>query len=123
MKKQVMKRAWEIKKEADRKTKNQLMNHNIFRELKDSEKAIFAICLKMAWDEAKKAAEYSEEYEVSMDNALEMVAKETELVTEYGGEVAWKVWRNYGKCRAYYTVSTRSKYTNSKKDNFVALTA
>lgn len=53
MKKQVMKRAWEIKKEADRKTKNQLLNHNIFRELKDSEKAIFAICLKMAWDEAK----------------------------------------------------------------------
>lgn len=123
MKKQVMKRAWEIKKEADRKTKNQLMNHNIFRELKDSEKAIFAICLKMAWDEVKKAVEYSEEYEVSMDNALEMVEKETELVTEYGGEVLWKIWKNYGKCRAYYTVSKRSKYANSKKDNFVTLTA
>lgn len=123
MKKQVMKRAWEIKKEADRKVKNQLMNQNIFRKLEDSEKAIFAICLKMAWDEAKKAVKYSKKYEVSMDNAFEMVAKETELIAECDGEVTWKVWRNYGKCRAYYKVSTRSKYANSKKDNFVVLAA
>ena len=50
----IMKRAWEIKREEDRKTKNRKMNHNDFSELKDSEKAVFSICLSMAWEEAKK---------------------------------------------------------------------
>ena len=52
----IMTRAWEIKKEEDRKTKNRKMNHNDFSELKDSEKAVFSICLSMAWEEAKKEA-------------------------------------------------------------------
>ena len=50
----IMTRAWEIKREEDRKTKNRKMNHNDFSELKDSEKAVFSICLSMAWEEAKK---------------------------------------------------------------------
>ena len=52
----IMKRAWEIKKEEDLKTKNRKMIHNDFSELKDCEKAVFSICLSMAWEEAKKEA-------------------------------------------------------------------
>ena len=54
--KNVMKRAWEIKKEFDRKERNAKMNHNDFSPLKDSEKALFSECLKMAWEEAKDEA-------------------------------------------------------------------
>lgn len=50
----IMTRAWEIKREEDLKTKNRKMNHNDFSELKDCEKAVFGICLSMAWEEAKK---------------------------------------------------------------------
>lgn len=121
MKKQVMKRAWEIKKEADNRTRNQLLNHNIHRELEESEKAIFAVCLKMAWEEVKKASEIAQRYDVTIENALVMAEKETELNRE--GTVTWRIWKNYGKYRAYYTVSGRSKYANNKKDNFVELAA
>lgn len=51
----IMTRAWEIKKEADRKVKNSKMNHNDFSALKESEKSVFGICLEMAWEEVKKA--------------------------------------------------------------------
>lgn len=50
----IMKRAWEIKKEADRKTKNSKWNRNDFSELKSEEKSVFGICLEMAWEEVKK---------------------------------------------------------------------
>lgn len=50
----IMKRAWEIKKEEDRKVKNSKWNHNDFSELQESEKASFGICLSMAWEEVKK---------------------------------------------------------------------
>ena len=50
----IMKRAWEIKKEEDRKTRNAKMNHNDFSALKNCEKTLFGECLKMAWEEAKK---------------------------------------------------------------------
>ena len=53
----IMGRAWEIKKEADRKVKNSKLNRLDFSELKASEKAVFSICLAMAWGEAKKEAE------------------------------------------------------------------
>lgn len=53
----IMKKAWEIKKEADRKVKNSKLNRLDFSELKQSEKAVFSICLAMAWEEAKKDAE------------------------------------------------------------------
>ena len=53
----IMRRAWEIKKEADRKVENSKLNRLDFSELKESEKAVFSICLEMAWEEAKKEAE------------------------------------------------------------------
>lgn len=120
---EIMRRAWEIKKEADRQSKNNLWNRNDFRELEESEKAPFSACLKLAWSEAKKAVEYAEKLNISVENALIVVAKETELGRDYSGKVTWKIWKNYGKFRAYYTVSTRSKYANNKKDNFVELVA
>ena len=55
----IMRRAWEIKKEADRKVENSKLNRLDFSELKESEKAVFSICLEMAWEEAKKEAETS----------------------------------------------------------------
>ena len=55
--KKIMSRAWEIKKEADRRVKNNKLNLLDFSELKSSEKAVFSICLEMAWEEAKKDAE------------------------------------------------------------------
>lgn len=53
----IMKRAWGIKKEEDRKVKNMKWNHNDFSELKESEKASFGICLEMAWEEAKNTSD------------------------------------------------------------------
>lgn len=50
----IMTRAWEIKKEADRKTRNSKWNRNDFSELKAEERAVFGICLEMAWEEVKK---------------------------------------------------------------------
>lgn len=119
----IMKRAWEIKKESDRKVRNQLYNLYIFRDLEDSEKAVFSECLKMAWAEAKKAERIAEKYNVSIENAFKMARTETILTLEYDGTVSWKIWKNYGKYRAYYTVSTRSRYANSKKDNYIILAA
>ena len=52
----IMTRAWEIKKEEDRKTRNAKMNHNDFSALKNCEKTLFGECLKMAWEEAKEQA-------------------------------------------------------------------
>ena len=52
----IMTRAWEIKREEDRKALNAKWNHNDFTPLEDSEKALFSICLKMAWQEAKEQA-------------------------------------------------------------------
>ena len=102
----IMKRAWQIKKEEDRKALNRAYNHNR-RTVEDTEKALFSECLKIAWEEAKNVENLSE--------------KETELKIEEGGEVKWNIWRKYGKNRAYYTVSTRSNYADRKKDNFVEI--
>lgn len=124
MKKEIMKRAWEIKKEADRKTKNQLWNMNIFRELLPEEKALFSVCLKIAWAEYKLAKEYEEKYEISTPNAYRIAKAETNLSFEFKGEkVTWKLWKGYGKFRAYYTVSGMSRYWNNKRDHFVTLAA
>lgn len=119
--KMIMKRAWEIKKEADRKTKNALCNKNIVRPLEPSEKAVFSECLKMAWAEAKRAEAIAEEHQVSYEAAAKMAAKEAELKEEFGGNVTFKIWSKYGKTRAYYTVDSRSSYQNSDKRNFVEL--
>ena len=50
----IMRRAWEIKKDEDRKERNIKLNHNDFSPLKASEKALFSVCLEIAWEEAKK---------------------------------------------------------------------
>lgn len=119
--KDIMKRAWEIKKEADRSAKNALYNKGVVRELEPSEKAVFSACLKMAWAEAKAAESIAEEYQVSYKEAAVMAAKESELKSEFGGNVTWSIWRKYGKNRAYYTVDSRSSYQNKDKRNFVEL--
>ena len=119
--KMIMRRAWEIKKEADRKALNALWNKGIVRELEPSEKAVFSSCLKMAWAEAKRAESLAEKHHVSYRNAAKMAAKEAELKEEFGGNITWKIWTKHGKARAYYTVDSRSSYQNSRKDNFVEL--
>lgn len=117
----IMKRAWEIKKEEDRKALNKLYNRNEFRELKENEKVLFSECMKLAWDEAKKAVIISEKYDVSYNEAMIIAEKDSELTSEFGGNVKWNIWRKYGRNRAYYTVSTRSNYANNKKNNYVEL--
>lgn len=112
----IMRRAWEIKRDAEWEVKHQLINRNIFRELYQEEKAIFSECLKMAWEEAKKSAEYTEKYNVTEEMADRMAAKENELK---GEKVTWNIWAGYGLVRAYYHVSSWSKYQNSKKTNYV----
>ena len=62
--KKIMSRAWEIKELVDQKTKNSLLNRNIFRELKKEEKALFSECLKEAWKEAKRASELEKELKI-----------------------------------------------------------
>ncbi|KHO32078.1 hypothetical protein OR62_13785 [Clostridium tetani] len=52
--------------------------------------------LKMSWMLAKKAVEFKEEYD------------------RPEGTVRFNIWANYGKVRAYYTCSWRSKYQNNK---------
>ena len=76
----IMKRAWEIKKEDN--------------------KNIFAICLKMAWEEAKKG--------------VKKMTVEEYLVEKKG----LKVWEKYGKKRIYINDLTSvdiDKYTSNPK--------
>ena len=128
--KNVMKRAWEIKKQTDEKTKGHLLNLNKMNfsdKLQKEEQAIFGECLKLAWEERKQAEKIAEEMNVTMDEALKMAEKETSYKIEeceFGIAVfTWNIWENYGKKRAYYKISTRSKYANGKKENFVNLIA
>lgn len=121
--KNVMTRAWEIKRTEDRKMLKRAMGKESRFELKECEKAVFAECLKMAWEEAKKAEKIAEKYNVSVENAQIIVAKETELVADCHYGISWNIWSGYGLVRAYYTCEDRSKYANSKKDNFVELVA
>ena len=52
--------------------------------------------LKMSWKLAKVALELKEEY------------------NRPSGNVNFNIWANYGKVRAYFTCSWRSKYQNNK---------
>lgn len=115
----IMKRAWEIKREADRKTQNALYNVNIFRDLFTCEKAPFSICLKMAWEEAKKVPEMAKSLDITEIAASKIIEKETALLSEYRSSVSWKIWRGYGKARAYYRISGMSNYWNSKTTHFI----
>lgn len=119
----IMKRAWEIKRTADRKTKNSNWNRNIFRELEESEKAPFSECLKLAWAEQRRSLELAEKYNVTKEEADIMAQEETFLSMEEedDAEVRWNIWTAYGYRRAYYKVSGWSKYRNSKKCNYVSI--
>ena len=121
--KNVMTRAWEIKREEDRKMRNRAMRKENRFELKECEKAVFAECLKMAWEEAKKAEKIAEKYNVSVENAQIIVAKENELLSDCHYGISWNIWSGYGHIRAYYKCEDMSKYANSKKTNFVELVA
>ncbi|MDU2491359.1 MAG: hypothetical protein E6X14_08190 [Clostridium celatum] len=65
-------------------------------EIKRKLKNTLATALKMSWILAKKALELKEEHD------------------RPNGRVEFKIWANYGKVRAYYTCSWRSKYQNNK---------
>ena len=141
----IMKRAWEIKKEEDRKQRNICFNHNIMI-LPESKKAIFGICLKMAWAEYNK----SDEIQLSDNGTAEFItpavaiwkekiisflASKNEDPSKYDacamaqkivnrekfektdwsepdGTVCFNLWMGYGKIRAYYKCSWKSKYAN-----------
>lgn len=125
--KEIMKRAWEIKKDADRRTLHNIKNKTPqTAELKPEEKAIFSECLKLAWAEVRKAEELAEKLKISAENALKLAEKEHELVaTDWTvrcvDNITWKLWSGYGHKRAYFRVAGWSKYANSHKYNFVEL--
>lgn len=120
----IMKRAWEIKKSADRRSRKMILNLEVRdRELKESEKALFSECLKMSWEEAKRAEEIAEAYGVSMDNAEAMAQKEAELKADGHYGILWNIWTGCGRRRAYFKCGSMSKYQNSKKDHYVSLAA
>ena len=122
--KKIMSRAWKIKEKYDQKTKNQLWNHNDFRELKAEETALFSECLKAAWKEAKRAVElrnkFADVIELSEETAAEMAEVETKVSMEECRDVQarWNIWSGI---RAYYNFSCWSRYKNSKRCNYVAL--
>lgn len=127
--KNVMKRAWEIKKEMDRKTKGQLINLNKLSfgdKLPKEEEAIFSECLKLAWEERKQAEKIAENMNITLEYASKMAEKETNYKMtecEFGIAVfTWNIWEKYGKKRAYYKISTRSKYANGRNE-FIDLVA
>lgn len=125
--KEIMKRAWEIKKDADRRT----LYHIKLRtpqadELKPEEKAVFGECLRLAWTEVRKAEELAEKLNISAENGLRLAKKEYELsATDWTvssvDDITWKLWSGYGLKRAYFRVLGWSNYTNNKKYNFVEL--
>lgn len=117
----IMKRAWEIKDEADRRTLYRVWSRESnIRDLRPEEKAVFGECLKIAWAEFRRASVISMQYGVTEELAAAMAAKENYVKVEYDGNVSsWRIWRNYGKCRAYYKVDVFSKYQNSKSIYFV----
>lgn len=120
--KEIMRRAWEIKKDFDKKA--QVDRNGRLRELKElkpEEKAAFSECLKLAWAEFKRAQQLAEELNLSMANALKLAAKEFDISLQRGYNVTWKLWANYGKKRAYFKASGWSKYANSKWYNYVEL--
>ena len=117
----VMKRAWEIKKEADRTTRNGVWSRESnTRDLRPEEKAVFGECLKVAWAEFRRVSVISKQYNVNEKLATAMAKKETYVRTEYNGNVSsWSIWQKYGKCRAYFKVDVFSKYQNSKSYYYV----
>lgn len=121
-KREIMKRAWEIKKDIDLKTKNMIsVIESRPRNLKEEEKAVFGECLKMAWQEAKEESDMVEKLEVSHEEYLKIAEKKTELLLagEYG--IKFIIWHNYGKKRAYWKCASYSKYQDSKKDHYINL--
>jgi hypothetical protein len=72
--------------------------HNI----KNEAGCTFSQALKFSWAIEKK------EIEIRVYNS------------RFDGEnVTWSIWTGYGKVRAYYKCSWRSKYADSKNTNFI----
>ena len=96
-KSEIMKRAWEIKKE----NKNN----------------IFSACLKLAWAEAKGNTVSKTEKELMIEK-LEMMAKEAEERYVFKYTVYISEWVKYGKDRTYLAVFETSDVTrhNAKID-------
>lgn len=96
-KKDIMKRAWELKREDDRN--------------------LFSQCLKMAWAEARKPEK--SEKEMLMDALLE---KETEANSHNNGyayEAVVSDWEKYGKSRTYFSIiETRKNSRHYKKISY-----
>lgn len=65
-------------------------------EIKRKLECAIGAALKMSWHLAKKAIEIKEDHR------------------ELDGEVTFNIWSNYGKVRAYYECSWRSKYQNGR---------
>lgn len=121
---EIMKRAWEIKDRVDRKEHNRVLNiGQKYRELISTEKALFSECLKLAWQEARRATEIANKYGIKEEESKKMSKKETELKTEGHYGITWSIWTKYGYCRAYYKCADNSKYQNNKKDNYISIVA
>lgn len=71
-------------------------------EIRKKLKNTLSAALKISWMLAKKAVALKEEYD------------------RPEGRVEFNIWANYGKVRAYYTCSWRSKYQNNK-GHYIAL--
>lgn len=122
--KKIMARAWEIKRKADLKTQKSikiLEKLPLMRNLKKEEEAVFSECLKMAWAEAKRAAEIADKLEISMENAEWIAEYEGNLKMQGHRGISWSIWQGYGHYRAYYKCADMSKYWNSKKDHYIDL--
>lgn len=84
----VMKRAWEIKKEEDRRMEQTYVLHKWSLPIKREHSADFGICLKMAWREVKKE---EAKKNLSLD-VLKRIASETvkEIGYDKYNTIDWK---------------------------------
>ncbi len=83
---QIMKRAWEIKKEN---------NENIF-----------SFCLKMAWSEAKKSPSSEKTLKEKLIDKLNFIVENAPDIYVYNVSVS--NWANYGKNRTYFAIWEKS---------------
>lgn len=89
------------------------------REIKkENNKNIFALCLKMAWAEAKEAGNGKEEKSLKE----KLVDKLNFIVSDASGFYTYSIyvsdWEKYGKSRTYFAVYETCQYSkhNAKYD-------
>lgn len=94
---EIMKRAWEIKKE--------------------NEENIFSECLKMAWAEAKSPKK--SEKEILIDRLNEKAEEANSHDNGYHYVASVSNWENYGKSRTYFAIyESRNNSKHSKKISY-----